>query len=71
MAVKASVNDVVQIKYPLLMTSDDERNILALIMDARGYGFEIISGRLNYVDGLRFDLSQFKPFPGSITLTNE
>lgn len=64
MAVNIEVNDI-QIKYPMFMISYDG---LIVLMKDPGIGFSFDS---EFSFSNEWDMSRFKPFTGSITLSNE
>lgn len=71
MGVKVDVTNGKEITYPCIMHTDDYRNLMVL-MTSFGNGMQILNGRLlSQTGGCDWDMKQFKPFTGSITLSNE
>lgn len=54
-----------EIKYPCLMVEGDRPSVIYFYRE--GYGVGLVGGFLIYRS---FDMSNFKPFTGSITLSN-
>jgi hypothetical protein len=73
MAINSVIERYKEIKYPVLMISSGEKEVVLLITDDKGYGFVVSSNDTALPVGMAgcWYLNDLKKFDGKIILENE